>query len=194
MADGPQGPFDSDLLRGLFGSFQAGAAGHAATADIWSDLRSNAASWLFAAQGRETPYDPAELQQVGKGILTAQGIDAATVSTWRGLAGQWLQAKENLAGREPGEQVLASDIFQPPWATTNDSSVPSRYRIRTQWQVEPAAGDVFTRWRTTEIEGEITDLDSLLAQGQPTPDTTSGRLILSGIGPPELLDYSVEQI
>lgn len=174
--------------------FQTGAAQGKQTADIWSDLRANAASWQFQAQGLAQPYDPAALQDAGREILRAQGINAATVSSFRGIAGQWLGAKTSLADRDPEAQVMASDIFTPPWSRTSDSAVPSRYRIRTQWQVEPAAGDVFTRWKADEIDGPIGNLDDVLGGAEPTPDTESGRQILSGATAPVLLDYEIEQI
>lgn len=174
--------------------FQTGAAQHKATEDIWTDLRTNAASWQFQAQGREQPYDPGELEAAGREILRAQGVDAATVSTFRGIAGQWLGAKTSLGNRDPEEQIMASDIFVAPWARTADASVPSRYRVRTLWQVEPAAGDIFTKWKNDEIDGPLTTINDLLANTQPTPDTESGRQILSGATGPTLLDYELEQI
>lgn len=194
MPEEPGVATDSPLLRGLFGVFQAGAAQGKNTSDIWSDLRSSAATWQFQAQGVQQPYDPAALQDAGREILRAQGIGATTVSTFRGVAGQWLGARTSLANRAPGEQVTASDIFRPPWARTADSSVPSRYRIRTNWQVEPAAGDVFTRWKADELDGPIADIDSALAQAEPTPDTDSGRQLLGGVGAPTLLGYEIEQV
>ena len=185
---------DSPLLRGLFGVLQAGAAAHADTASIWSDLRQTAGSWQFRAQGLPEPYDPAALESAGREILRAQGIDGATVSSFRGVAGQWLGAKQSLASRDPAGQILASDIFTPPWAKTSSAAVPSRYRVRTLWQVEPAAGDIFTRWRTTELEGPISSLLAAIDQASPTADTTSGREILASTGGPTLLDYEIEQI
>lgn len=194
MADDTTAATDNPLLRGLFGVVQAGAAQHASTADIWSDLRQTAGSWQFQAQGAEQPYDPAALEEAGRAILSAQGVNAATVSSFRGVAGQWLGAKESLANRDPSEQIMASDIFTPPWATTAGGEIPSRYRIRTLWQVEPSAGDVFTKWTANEIDGPLTSLDDALAQTEPQPDTTSGKLLLSGGGPPTLLDYELEQV
>lgn len=194
MSEDPGAASDNPLLRGLFGVFQAGAAQHSQTADIWSDLRSSAASWQFQAQGLPQPYDPAELQTAGREILRAQGINAATVSSFRGIAGQWLGARTSLADRDPEGQIMASDIFTAPWARTADASVPSRYRVRTLWQVEPAAGDVFTKWKNDEIDGPLTNVDDLLANTQPTPDTESGRTILSGATGPTLLAYELEQI
>lgn len=194
MSDEIGAATDSPLLRGLFGVFQTGASEHRSTADIWSDLRQAAGTWQFQAQGVEQPYDPRELEAAGRSILSAQGINAATVSTFRGVAGSWLGSRESLAQRAPGEQVTASDIFTPPWSQTADASVPSRYRIRTNWQVEPAAGDVFTRWKADELDGPISDIDGVLAQAEPTPDTNSGRQLLSGGGPPTLIDYEIEQI
>lgn len=194
MAEPQPAATDSPLLRGLFGVLQTGAQEHQSTADIWTSLRTAAGSWQFQAQGVAQPYDPAAVEAAGREILRAQGIDAAAVSTFRGVAGQWLGAKTSLANRDPAAQIVASDIFVAPWSTTAMSAAPSRYRIRTQWQVEPAAGDVFTKWKADEITGPITSLDDVLAQAAPDANTTSGQQILGGQTAPVLLDYEIEQI
>lgn len=194
MTDTPPDVTGNPLLRGLFGVLQAGAQEHLNTADIWSNLRANAASWQFQAQGLPQPYDPAALQSAGREILRAQGIDAAAVSSFRGVAGQWLQAKNSLASRDPGAQIRASDIFVPPWAQTAGSESPSRYRIRTQWQVQPAVGDVFTRWQSDELEGPLTSVDDVLAQTQATADGPKYRQLLADGGSQAISDYSLEMI
>lgn len=194
MAEDDSGAGGAPLLRGLFGVFQNASANHADTASIWSSLRTAAGTWQFQAQGQPQPYSPAEVEAAGRAILSAQGVNAATVSSFRGVAGQWRSAKERLETLESGEQITAPSIFVPPWAITADPAVPTRYRVRTQWQIEPAAGDVFTKWKADEITGPLTDVDALLGDAAPTPDTNSGRLILSGGAPPTLLDYSLEVI
>lgn len=173
---------------------QSGAAAHAGTADIWSSLRTAAGTWQAQAQGLPQPYDPAALEQAGREILRAQGIDAAAVSSFRGVAGQWLGSKEALAKLEPGSQITGSEIFTPPWSRTASPLTPSRYRLRTQWQVTTSSGDVFTKWKADELSGPVTTIAGALAQAAPTANTTSGQQILSGGEPPVLLDYELEQI
>lgn len=185
---------DNPLLRGLFGSFQAGAQARAQTEDIWTSLRTTAATWQFQAQGRPQPYDPAELEDAGRQILSAQGVNAATVSSFRGIAGQWLAAKTRLQGLDEGAQITSSAIFVPPWSTTASPAVPSRFRIRTQWQVTPTVGESFTRWKADELTGPLTTPAGALAQAAPTADTDSGRLLLSGGEPPVMTDFEIEQI
>lgn len=194
MADETVPASASPLLRGLFGVFQQSAAAHADTAQIWQDLRVSAGTWQAQAQGLPQPYDPADLEAAGREILRGQGINAATVSSMRGVAGQWNGAKQRLQARDPGEQIMASDIFTPPWARTDTDVVPSRFRVRTQWQITPTDGNVFTRWKADEITGPLTNIEGLLSQAEPDASTQSGQQILSGNEPPVLVDYELEQI
>lgn len=185
---------DSPLLRGLFGVFQTSSAARADTSTIWSDLRTAAGSWQFSAQGVAQPYDPAAVQEAGRAILSAQGIDAGAVSTFRGLAGQWRNAAERLQALEPGQQITGNEIFVPPWAATASSNVPSRYRIRSQWQFEAANGVTFNQWRADELTGPLTTTVDAVTQVPPPTNTYPPQDILSDAGPPTLLGYQVEQI
>ena len=174
--------------------FQTGAAAGLNTTDIWSSLREAAGASLFQAQGVAQPYDPAAVQAAGAQILSQQGVNAATVSTFRGLAGQWNQARANLGALEPDQQITPSAIFQPPWATTNDPNVPSRYRIRTQWQFESATGAVFTQWVNNQIDGPLLGTADALSQAPPPKNTYPPQQILADAGPPSLLGFEIEQI
>lgn len=187
-------PTDSPLLRGLFGVFQSGAAVGASTSEVWQDLRTAAGSWQFQAQGIAQPFDPAAVTEAGRQILSAQGINAATVSTFRGVAGSWLSAANSLQRLEQNQQITARDVFTPPWSITAGENTPSRYRVRTQWQIEPAVGDVFTKWKADEVTGPLTTLADVLGQAEPTANTQSGQQILSGLFAPVLLSYEIEQI
>lgn len=194
MPPGEIQPTDVPLLRGLFGVLQTGAQQHLDTTSIWQSLRQAAGTWQFQAQGQPQPYDPAAVEQAGRQILSAQGIRGDTVSTFRGVAGQWLAAKERLAGHDGSQQITGREVFQPPWATTTESSTPSRYRIRSQWQVEPTVGDAFNVWKSDELTGPLTNTDDILAQALP-PDTGSPKVLTTlGDTPPTLVDYEVEQI
>lgn len=194
MAEGGGDPADSPLARGLFGVFQAGAQARVGTAQIWSDLRTAAAAWQFQAQGKAQPYDPAELESAGRQILSAQGVGLQTVNTFRALSGSWLSAKQRLAGVDTTAQITAREIFRPPWATTVGESVPSRYRIRSRWQVTTTTGESFNVWKTDELTGALTSKGDALAQALP-PKTGSPAVLTSmGDDPPVMIDSSIEQV
>ena len=182
------------LLRGLFGTLQTAAQQGLGTADIWTSLRNAVGGWSFQAQGMPQPYDPGQVELAGARILNSQGIRADTVSTFRGVAGQWLSAKQNLAAAGPEAQILAGSVFVPPWAITADSSVPSRYRIMSQWQFTDAAGGTQSQWRADELTGPLTTLSDALSQAEPNANTQSGQLVLSSGEPPVMTDFSIEQI
>lgn len=194
MADSPPPATDNPLLRGLFGVVQSGAQQRLSTADIWSSLRTAAGTWQFQAQGVAQPYDPAALEAAGRDILRAQGVGIQGVNQFRGLAGQWLGSKQALHAQGDDEQITAGSVFTPPWSATADASVPSRYRIRTQWQYEDADGELATRWKADELSGPLTTISDALENAEPTDDTTSGAMILSGNEPPVMLDYEIEEI
>ena len=194
MAAGEPLPTDVPLLRGLFGVLQTAVQQRLDTSSIWSSLRQATGNWQLQAHGAAQPYNPAVAEAAGAAVLNAAGIRGDTVSTFRGVAGSWLQAKQRLAQLGENAQITAGAIFTPPWARTADSAVPSRYRIRTQWQVQSAAGDVFTRWKQDELTGPLSTLADALAQAAPDPSTDSGRMLLSGVGPPQLIDMEIEQL
>lgn len=194
MAAEPPQVGSNPLLRGLFGVFQQGARLRQDTASIWEGLRVNAGSWLAAAQGLPKPWDPAALSEAGRGILSAQGVNGATVSTFRGIAGQWLQAKRNLHALDPDAQITASAIFRAPWARTTSNLVPSRYRLRTAWQVETSPGEFETAWKTDEFDEPLTSTSDLLARAAVLPTIDSPDKIKQSLSPPTLSDYELEQI
>lgn len=182
------------LLRGLFGAFQTGAQARAPTEDIWSNLRQDAGAWLFSVQGRPQPWDPAELTEAGTRILSSQGVNAADVSRFRGIAGSWLGAKQALHALGENDQITDNAIFTSPWARTATGNVPSRYRVSTQWQFQNAAGDIETGWRSDELTGPLTTLSDALSQAEPQANTESGRAMLASGEPPSLVDFQIEQL
>lgn len=182
------------LLSGLFGSFQAGAAGRLSTSDIWQQLRQAAGTWQLQATGRLEGATQDEIRATGANVLSAQGVNAASVSAYRGVAGQWLAAKNRLQGLDQAQQITAREIFAPPWATTTGPETPSRYRIRAQWQITTPAGDVMNKWGAYELTAPLTNLTDVLAQAQaqagtiPTSDWPAGAVV-TGVN-----DYELEQI
>jgi hypothetical protein len=182
------------LASGLFGSFQAGAAASASTADIWRDLRINAATFAWQAQGGgERPSDD-ELEAMGRPILSAAGIGIQQVNTYRAIAGQWQKAKANLASLNDDEQVGRSAIFVPPWAQTGANGVDARYRVRVNWEVTPSIGDVFTKWSSYEITAPVASISDALEQAGAKAAGDKYLYLLSGGAPLGISDYQVEQI
>ena len=194
MPIGSWGAGDSPLLSGLFGVFQSMAAQYADTATIWTTLRVNAAVQANQFTGGGENPSISELEAQGAQILKSQGVDAIQVGLYRSLAGQWRTAKANLTGADQRQQITGAMIFQPPWAQTLDDSVPSRYRMRVEWQGEDAVGTPFTTWGTYEMGTPLTSIEDALARARtlvgkvPTSDMPPGASIV-GIN-----DYEMEQI
>lgn len=187
-------PGRNPLLSGLFGSFQAGAAGRLSTSEIWKSLRYAAGTWQLQATGQLADATEQEIVAEGTGALTSQGVSAGSVSTYRGIAGQWLAAKTRLQGIDQDQQITAREIFQPPWATTLGPETPSRYRIRAQWEITTPTGEVLNQWGAYELTTPLTNLTDVLAQAQalagtvPSSDWPAGGVITG------IQDYELEQI
>lgn len=193
MADGDW-PNQNSLLSGLFGSFQSSIQSHASTADLWSDLRANAATWFYQSQGGgETPTDE-ELQETGRRILSEQGVGIQQVNTYRALSNQWATAKANLASNDPGDQIETSDIFRPPWAQSAGAGVPDRYRVRVGWQISPAGEDQYTKWASYELTSPITNMADVLDQAGSKMAGDKYIQLLNGGDFPDVADYEIELI
>lgn len=188
------GPNSSPLLSGLFGAFQGVAAGFGDTQTLWQALRVNAALWQFQAQGGGELPPVDELESAGAQILSEQGVGIENVNTYRQIAGQWRSAKANLMAANEQAQITSNMIFTPPWATTTDASVPSRYRIRVQWQWETPEGEAGSSWGTYELNTPLTNISDALEQAsqlvsqKPTSDTPLGALVT------QATDYEIEQV
>ena len=194
MATPGDWPGSNALLSGLFGSLQQGAQGRLDTAGVWALLRRNAATWEFQASGESQPPSEDELQTRGAQILREQGVGIQEVNTYRAVAGQWLAAKQRLQGADGSQQVLAEQIFRPPWAQTTGGESDSRYRIRVNWQITPAAGDVFNKWSTYEVSTPITSIEDVLAHANAKMVQDKYLVLLSGGSPPDVSDFELEQI
>lgn len=194
MASDGGWPGASPLLSGLFGSLQQAAINRLSTADTWAQLRLDTGSWAWQMSGQGEPPSDAELIASGQQILATQGVGIQQVNTYRSIANQWRTAKENLAAMDPQDQIRGQAIFVPPWAQTTSSAVPSRYRIRVQWEVEPTVGDAFTTWGSYEVSSPLTSLQDLLDQAgalvgkKPTSNVPLGAQVTGA------LDYELEQI
>jgi len=194
MAEPGAWPGRNALLSGLFGAFQAGAAQRLDTASIWQSLRQAAGSWQLQASGQLENATVDEIQAAGVNALSGQGVSAASVSTYRGIAGAWLAAKTRLQGLDMDQQITAREIFVPPWSTTAGAATPDRYRIRANWEITTPDGTVLNQWGSYELTTPLTNLNDILAQAQaqagtiPNSDWPVGGVV-TGIN-----DYELEQI
>jgi hypothetical protein len=178
----------------MFGVFQTAASQGLGTAEIWDSLRTAAGEQLFRAQGAQQPYDPDAVTAAGAQILSQNGINATAVSTFRGVAGQWLGAQQRLAALDEQSQITSSEIFVPPWATTNTSATPDRYRVRAEWQFDTPDGDVATVWKTDEVQTPLTNTTDLLGQIAVDPVIDSPEVFKLAASAPVLRSYQIEQI
>ena len=189
------GPSGSDwLLRGAFGTLQQAASERLGTAAVWSSLRQAIGAWSFQSQGvGGTPTD-SELESAGAQILRAQGVGVQEVNQYRGLAGQWRGAHDNLIAQDLDEQIRGGSIFRPPWAITTADAVDDRYRFRVKWQITPAEGDLFKRWSSYEVDAPLTTVSDLLNQAGAKVEDDRYIYLLSGGTKPLAIDYELEQI
>lgn len=194
MPIGTWGKDDTPLLSGLFGAFQAASRVGASTAELWQSLRVNAGVWVFQNSGGGDLPPIAELEATGKDLLHEQGVGIQQVNTYRSIAGEWKSAKEALQRSDGDQQITGQMIFQPPWAQTTTDAVPSRYRMRVEWTVDPGDGDEFHTWGTYEMSDPLTTVNDALDQAQtmvgkkPTSDIPLGAVV-TGVN-----DYEMEQI
>lgn len=194
MAEQGDFPNSNPLLNGLFGSFQAGASAHSDTASLWADLRRNAATWAWQGSGGGELPSEAELQAQGSQILSEQGIGPMQVNTYRKAAGEWLRAKDNAASAPQDQQIGRESIFQPPWATTANSPIPDRYRIRVQWEMHNEEGESFMRFGTYELQGPLTSIEDALQTATDLVGKKPGSDSGGGAYGPFVNDYEIEQI
>lgn len=188
------GAGENPLLSGLFGAFQTASAARQSTADLWTTLRVNAATWAWQAQGGGELPNMADLENTGRGILSAQGVGIRQVNAYRAIANQWRTAKSNLHQLDFTDQIGSKHIFTPPWAQTAQQGVPDRYRARVEWEITPIEGDTFTTWGSYEVDSPLTSLQDIFDQAgalvgkKPTSDIPVGATVS------DVTDYELEQI
>ena len=182
------------LLSGLFGTFQEGAAAGADTASIWSSLRQAAANWYYQSLNVTPPESETALEQTGAEGLRGQGVTVQSVSTYRGVAGNWLQAKANLQALNPADQIPGEAIFTPPWSKTASSAVADRYRIRVQWTWSPEGEEPTSQWASYELNTPLSNVMNALSQAQQQAQNSDYWVALTNTATPVASDYSIEQI
>lgn len=184
----------SPLLSGLFGSLQQAAQAHMTTTALWQTLRVQAGTWAWQSTGQGELPSQEVLEENGRSILSQQGVGIQQVNTYRALANQWANAKASLSEANPADQLRGDQIFVPPWAQTTGDAVPSRYRVRVNWEVTPEGGDPFNTWGTYETSDPLTSLQDVLDQAgslvgkKPTSNVPLGAQV-TGVS-----DYELEQV
>ena len=146
-----------DVLRGLWGGFQASALARESTADVWDRLRSNAQA-----------YADNLMHFTGLSGITGADVlghvSASDVSRMRGIAGEWASARAHLHSIDRNVQIGPESIFDYGRLTGNyPRPGQERWRVRANisYAVKGQAGQV-TEWRTYELSGPPTTVDSLL--------------------------------
>ena len=194
MPSVPWGPYQNDLAQGLFGSFQAAAAAHEGTAEVWQRLREAVGSWEWTTSGRGGTPTADELRATGAELLSANGVDALTVGAYRKVAGEWLAARERLSTLGPESQIDSRAIFRPPWAETGSAGVPEQYRARVQWQITPTSGEPFTKWSTYALTSPLLGIGDTIDQATAAMESDAYLMLLSGGAPPTAENLEVELI
>lgn len=145
----------------MWGSFQSAAQQHVDTAQVWSDLRSTAAQWERRARGLPPAASVEEEQQLGREILSREGITAPNVAVWRAQAGRWRQARENLNNLGRKEQITSTEIYSPPWAKTSAPGVEPQYKVRVQWQYESEEGEPILHTEEYQLPTPLTHREAI---------------------------------
>jgi hypothetical protein len=182
------------LLSGLFGTLQSAASQRLSTASVWQTLRVAAGTWQHQASGGGETPSLAQLEEAGRAVLSQAGVGIQQVNAYRGVAGQWLAAKQRLHAADSAAQVQGNQIFTPPWATTAGPDQQSRFRVRVNWTITPTAGDVFNKWSTYEMTAPVTSIDDVLGQAAAKAAGDKYLSLLSGGAEPAVADYEIEQV
>lgn len=194
MPGTPWGPYQNSLLSGAFGTMQRAASERLGTAEVWSRVRQAVGSWEWQTSGRGGTPSTSELEAAGQRILSEQGVGIQEMNAYRGIAGEWRGAHEQLQQLGPQAQIMPSAIWTPPWAETTGRGVPAQYRARVQWLITPEVGEPFERWSTYALPSPLTSTADVVSQAEAAsakePDSPPG----SRGAAREVLDLQVEQI
>lgn len=192
----PGGDFEgrNPLANALFGAFQAAAARRATTADVWRDLRIAAARTQRQILGETEQLPETELERIGAGLLRQNGLTIGVVNRYRGIAGEWLHAKQRLHRLGEGDQITSAEIFTPPWARTRGGETPSRYRVRIKWATTGPDETEVSGWASFETERQLTSTSDLLGE---TQRFIAGKQYPAGAPsaePAQVADFEIEQL
>lgn len=154
------------LLSALFGTFQSATSAGATTSALWSQLRESAGRAYLAGSIALDQYTASQIQEVGRGVLSDQGIGIGAVNWYRQASGEWLRAKLNLHAQANDEQILGTSIWVPKWAITTNAAVPTRYLSRVNFTYETLGGEIVTEWKSFEHFAPITTIEDILTNAQ----------------------------
>lgn len=138
--------------------------------------------------------DDATLEANGAEVLRSQGVGIQEVNRYRAVANDWRTARQRLHRAGTADQVRGDAIFTPPWAKSGTDAVPSRYRVKVAWNVQPLTGDPFTVWGSYELDAPVTSIEDILGDAgqlagkKPTSAIPLGGTITGAA------DYELEQI
>lgn len=191
MPGGPWSNQRNNLLDGLFGVFQRATNGRSTTAELWSDLRINAARVYRDTLGISNRASEEELEELGRSVLKNAGINLQNVNTYRSISGSWLRARNALLATDERGQIEPNAIFVAPWAKTTGGEIPSRFRIRARARYINEMGEEVTGWHSFETQSPLTSPTDLL-------DLMTGLITSSDryrvAGPVQIDDYTLEQV
>ncbi len=163
-SDWPNDP--GSVLRGLFGSLQAGAEGGRDAATMWQSLREGAYSWAAGHLNITSATVPTEAEIQAKaqeliGHVTIMDMNKAVAQV-----GEWMRAKQNLQQLSPTDQIDAKAIWVPKWNDTADNpAIPTRYRIRVLRSISyRGIGTGAEKWAEYEITSPLTNINDALDQ------------------------------
>jgi hypothetical protein len=189
----------SDVLRGMWGTFQSSAQtfGRSAVA-MWNAVNDAAAAAAEYTLSITSPTVPTALQIQDAAHALIGNVTIQDVNQMAVTVGQWMAAKENLLAQGLDQQILGTSIFTPPWSTTAaNPGVPDRYRIRVLRDITyRGIGATVTQWATYELGGPLTTLQDALDAADAAWALSSG---LSGKrnSSAEItshVDYEIEQV
>jgi hypothetical protein len=189
-------PNDSDaVLRGLWGSIVAAReSGGGSAANIWDSIRNGAQAWAEGVLSITSPTPPTDTEIAQQAQQLIGGVTVLDVNRYNAIAGQYINAKNQLQAQGLDEQILGTSIFNPPWSTTSSNpAIPTRYRIRVLRDITVAGFTKINRqeWATYELAGPIGNAgdalnyaNTLFAQAD-----YNARAAINSV-----LDYSIETV
>lgn len=182
-------------LKQLFGSIVASAEQGATTAQVWDDLRTNAADLAQSTLSLTLGREPTESEVATGAANLLRGVDAIKVGYARQFAGQMVSAHGELTAHDPDQQIEYGMIARPPWAiTVNAYGVREQYRIRVNREItfHGVAGDVVRQeWASYSLTGPLTTINDALSQADSmfTGADYNRRTSIN-----QTLDYTIEAV
>jgi hypothetical protein len=164
---GSDWPNNNDaVMRGLFGSLQAGAANGRDAANMWQSLREGAYALAQDYLQKTGIVDPTEEQIQARGQELIGHVTIMDMNRYVKEVGNWMSAKSSLANLESNQQITGASIWTPSWNKTADNpAIPTRYKLRVLRDITYRGINVNEqRWSTYEITSPLTTIEDALGQ------------------------------